>query len=196
MRALGQYSVALGHWSPGSELLAVSHLFMGVAEAIKNACWRHAARVGNKSLGELATEWGYDPERGMSREALLEEQARVRLVFGGDIPCHRKAKDISDAFEHGFENPGSLFDPAREVLIETARYLCQAVFALLELTEETRSVLEGERCSRPRGPPKLETYLHGTLLSPRSRLQYRRALPFPKSNLCDPDPPSNREARL
>jgi hypothetical protein len=160
LRAVGQYSVTLEQWSLGSELLAVAHLFMG-AEALKTACWKHAVRQGSNSSEQLAQEWGFDGRPRLNE--FLDREARVRLVFGGDKTCHRKAKEISDGFEHGYANPGSLFDPAREVLIATARHIRRAVFSILEITEDTRRVLENDRYNRPRGLPKLEAYLHGTL---------------------------------
>jgi hypothetical protein len=164
MRALGQYSLALEHWTPGSELLTIGHLFMG-AEALKTSCWRHAVRIAGKTPEALAREWGYDPARRMSVEAFLDEQARVRLVFDGDHDCHRKARHTSDAFEHGFSNPGSLFGPAGQVLVATAGQIRRAVLSLLQVSADACTVLENERYRRPRGLPKLDTYFHGTLLN-------------------------------
>src|SRR5829696_6896195 len=48
--------------------------------------------------------------------------------------------------------------------------LRRAVFSILEITEDTRRVLENDRYNRPRGLPKLEAYLHGT---PNKRRQRR-----------------------
>jgi hypothetical protein len=163
IRAVSQYSEALSNWRAGSELLAVSHLFMGV-EAIKTACWRHAIASAGTTKEDLAKEWGFRNGGRLSREQFLDQEARLRLVFSGDAECHRLAKETSDHFEHGFSSAGALYEPARGALVKTAEYLRMAVLCLLNVSGEHRELLLGPKYKRPRGLPGLDMYISGYLV--------------------------------
>ena len=186
IRATSQYTEALAVWAPGSELPALAHLFMGV-EAITPAVLRHHLATTGRTreqlgaewgfhedggaasrplLDQLAAEWGYVPKRGrMSLGQFLEQQARVRLVFQGDEPTHRVAKKTSDEFEHGLRNAGQLHEPARDCLRETARYLRESIFTVVELPQDARSILLSGDYARPRGPAETSTILRGSINS-------------------------------
>jgi hypothetical protein len=161
-RAISQYSEALNHWRLGAELPTLAHLFMGV-EAIKSAMWRERLRKTGASKNQLATEWGYDPKRRMTVDEFLNAASRGILVFQGDAATLQKAKEVSDAFEHGFRNAGTLYKPARESLLSTARYLRSAIFDLAGLNEQDRTALL-DKFSTPRGLGSLEMYHRSTLV--------------------------------
>lgn len=165
VRAIMQYSEALQRWDDGNELLVLAHLFMGV-EAIKKACWR--VELANRCMTkeELASKWGFEPDNRLRIDEFLDKEARLRLVFRGDALHHRIAKDVSDKFEHGFENGGKLFKPAASALIPSATYLRDAILELLNLPEKHLSKLKSETYSNPRGPAGLEQYLRGRLIAP------------------------------
>lgn len=169
MRAVSQYSLALEDWSPGSELLCVVHLFMGI-EALKPIAVRqHLLETGltKESLGQL---WGYVHGRRESLVQFLEHEARKRLLFEGDMECHRKAKYVSDNFEHGLDNFGNLHVPAKEAVVATAKYLRQAILKFMGLNEETNRLLFSPPYQAPRGPLKLIKFLRGRILSNANNL--------------------------
>jgi hypothetical protein len=162
VRATSQYYEALRNWRSGSELLALSHLFMGV-EAVKKACWRSYLAVAGTTKEQLAAQWGYKEDGRLSIDAFLDLEARLRLVFQGDRECHQVAKTTSDHFEHGFSNAGSLYKGAGESLVPTARYLREAILSLVDLSAESRETLCGDRYRRTRGPLGMDTYLRAHL---------------------------------
>ena len=162
-RAISQYSEALKNWRTGDELLALSHLFMGV-EAIKTACWRSKVIATGESREKLAAEWSYLEGGRLPLKVFLDQEARVRLVFKGDQKCHRLAKMTSDHFEHGFSNAGELYQAAGESLVPTAEYLREAILTISDLSPESRELMLGKKYKTPRGPLGMETYLRGFLV--------------------------------
>jgi hypothetical protein len=168
IRAISQYSEALKSWRLGAELLAVSHLFMGV-EALKRAAWRHLALVQSISDTTLGAQWGFDENGQMKLHNFLDAEARVRLIFSGDQECHRLAKYVSDHFEHGFSNAGNLHPKARNCVIPTARYLREAIFSLLSLDGDILQAFTSEY-AEPRGAARLEQYFFGELIGNGEKL--------------------------
>jgi len=167
-RAIPQYSEALNHWRLGAELPTLSHLFMGV-EAIKGPMWRHRLRQTGASKEELAVEWGFDPKRRMTIDEFLNAASRGILVFKADTTTLHKAKEVSDAFEHGFRNAGMLYKPARESLQLTARYLRSAILELAGMNDAERDALL-DRYPKPRGLGSLEMYHRSTLVGETDQL--------------------------
>lgn len=162
IRGIAQYRQALGYWRNGNELLALSHLFMGV-EAMKTACWRHKRQKENKTNEDLGAEWGFREEGRMSLMESLDAAAREYLVFQGDADTLKIAKKTSDDFEHGSQDLGLLRPKARESAVATAKYLREAVIEVLDLQRKTRDLLIGERFAAPRGPLGTESYIFGNL---------------------------------
>ena len=165
VRAISQYSEALSRWENGSELLSLSHLFMGV-EAIKKACWRNYAIEHKMAKEEIANQWGFKDGGRLTIDDFLDQEARIRLVFKNDRKHHRIAKDTSDSFEHGFANGGGLFKAAAASLVPTANYLREAIIDISGLEPEHRETLLGDKYSSPRGPAGLEQYFRGVLKAP------------------------------
>lgn len=165
IRAISQYSEALLRWEHGNELLVLAHLFMGV-EAIKKACWRGEITRRGITKEELACEWGFSADGRVRIDDFLDRSARLRLVFKDDAKHHRIAKEVSDSFEHGFANAGTLFKPAASALVPTAAYLREAIFNLLELPDEHREVLLSDTYKYPKGPAGIEQYFRALLIGP------------------------------
>jgi hypothetical protein len=161
IRAASQYNEALNLFRNGSELLVVEHLFMG-AEAIKKAAWRHEIAERDITKVQLADEWGYDKTGKLNVDEFLDAEARLRLVFARDSECHKLAKHVSDHFEHGFSTAGALFAKSRSCLIRTASHLRNAIFEILKLQQDVRSILE--RYRRPRGPLGTNKYVRAVLV--------------------------------
>jgi len=162
-RAIAQYAEALSSWRLGREISCIAHLYMGVEALTKAALRQHSKKTG-KSEGQLAIDWQIDGvERRRYRERLNGE-ARRRLIFGNDEECYQKAKEASDAFEHGYRDYGAIREPAKEILIRTAAYLRHAIFDTLGLEEALRIRILAEEYAVPRGPMLLVRYIFGNLI--------------------------------
>ncbi|MBS9718546.1 hypothetical protein ACFFUT_04795 [Pseudohalocynthiibacter aestuariivivens] len=163
IRATAQYAQALRNWRHGFELIALSHLFMGV-EAIQKACLRHKLKKDGKTSEELAADWGWVEGGGnMTIQQYLDAAAKGELVFQSDRDTYNAAKDVSDRYEHGLENMGTLIPRARDNLVLTAKYLREAIFSVLDLDQDTLEKIMGEPYNKPRGPLGQELYLSGEL---------------------------------
>ena len=165
IRGMSQYALALSYWESGNELLALSHLFMGV-EALKTAAWRQLLAQRECSRDELAVEWGYRSDGRIDIQAYLDREARIRLVFRGDQIHHQIAKEVSDSFEHGFANGGTLWGKAASTLRPTAEHLRHCILTMLNLPIDHLKYLIGEKYSHPRGPAGIDQYFHAKLLAP------------------------------
>lgn len=177
MRAIGQYSAALGHWRPGAEMMCVAHCFMGI-EALKPvALERHRLQTG-LSKEQLACEWGFAATGRQKLNEFLDVQVRERVLFNGDQDCRRKTKKVSDDFEHGLSNFSELHPIAREVVVPTARYLRTAILTLSGLQEtEASALINGYE--QPRGPVKVIKYVWGRLQGAGGALaQQGQAYPY------------------
>jgi hypothetical protein len=161
-RATVQYVEALRSWRPAHEITCLAHLYMGV-ECVTKAVLRQYLRSTGKDEEQLAVEWQVNDTDKLKRRKGIDREARLRLVFRGDKQCADKARAVSDGFEHGYSDFGSMRKPAQEIIVKTAAYLRQAI---LEATGIELRLLEralGPQYSVPRGPLMLVRYLRGTL---------------------------------
>lgn len=168
-RAIASYAEALGHWRSGSELMALSHLFIA-AEALKTAAWRTEARRQGIDREALAAQWGFNPNGRMSIAPFVDQEARLRLVFANDQACLTKARATSDAYEHGLSNLPTLYQPASDCLMQTAAYLRAAIFTMVGVSEATFARLTSQPFDEPRGPGDIESYIWGDLVGTESNL--------------------------
>ncbi len=162
-RSVAQYYEALQNWRAGNELLVMSHLFMGV-EALKKAMWRKMLTRETKPKEELAAEWGFDPGRRLQVDQFLDSESRLRLIFENDGDCHRKAKRVSDHFEHGFSNAPSLYGDANDTIVKTAHYLRKAIIMCLDTPGTQLAALLDGNYKRPRGPLGIDAYFKAFLV--------------------------------
>jgi hypothetical protein len=127
VRATRQYRLALTYWESGLETLALAHLYMGI-EAIAEAALRRELSLRGMDEGTLAEEWQLPKEElGKRLHSNLVSHARRRIVFQGDEQTHKKARDASDGFEHGFKDVSDVDALSREVRTTTARYLRESI---------------------------------------------------------------------
>jgi hypothetical protein len=98
-RATVQYVEALQAWHPGREITCLAHLYMGV-EAITKAVLREHLRKSSRCEDESAIEWNVDDDAKLKRRKGIDSEARKRLIFRDDEECYRKARRVSDAFDH------------------------------------------------------------------------------------------------
>ncbi|MFN0315330.1 MAG: hypothetical protein ACKVQA_09865 [Burkholderiales bacterium] len=162
LRGITQYQIALEHWTLGDEIASIAHLFMAV-ENITIAALRKHLMERRIDEATLAKEWGFKAEGTSKQAPYLKENARLRLIFHGDVDCHRDAKWVSDHFEHGLKNFGVLRPKARPALVRTAHHVRRAIIDVSNVSSDAAAIMSGSAFSRPRGPLKLVKYLYGRL---------------------------------
>jgi hypothetical protein len=88
--AITHYALALRHCASGREIFAHAHFYMAVESLTKvllrDECLRHAM-----DESELAAHWGI-------AKGDLDDEIRLRRVFGLDQDSYRAAKKTSDGF--------------------------------------------------------------------------------------------------
>lgn len=161
-RACSQYHSSLERWVPGSEVLAVAHLFMAI-EALKPVAVDQECKKSGLSKAELAQSWGFSSSGRRSLDDFLQSEARRRVLFAGDTECHQRAKRVSDSFEHGFANSGALFQDARAVADLAAAYVRTFILDSLSLDQTTLQSLREKPYCNPSGPLDLLFCFRGTL---------------------------------
>lgn len=92
-RAATQYSVALTHWRPGHQLLAVAHLWMGI-EAVTPVALRRELAARSITRDQLLNEWSVEPRK-------LDAEVRRRILFRGDDAAYRAALDAATGLSTG-----------------------------------------------------------------------------------------------
>jgi hypothetical protein len=156
IRAVEQYRIALLHWRPGREILALAHLFMGMDALTKVALRR-----------ELEAAALNDPEAYAERLGVelreLDGDVRRRILFQGDAETASSAKRASDGFEHGFLAANVIRPLATGARDLTARYLRAAILDLAGASEELRSTLTNPPFRDPFNPWVVR-YMRGHLL--------------------------------
>jgi hypothetical protein len=124
---------------------------MGV-ECVTKSVLREHLRTTGKDEEQLAVEWKVHDTNSLKRRKGIDGQARLRLVFRGDEHCAKKAREVSNGFEDGYFDFGSMRQPTQEIIVKTAEYLRRAI---LETTGIESGLLEralGVKYSAPRGP--------------------------------------------
>jgi hypothetical protein len=168
LRAANQYLLALRYYKTHFELLCVSHVFMA-AEALKVVALRRALSERDIGEADLAESWGIRPNESRTR-ALLEAEARRRIVFRGDEDLHRQAAEISDGFEHGFRDFGGLHGHSRDIRDAAARLVRTSWLDLTGLAEDSRNQLTAGRLEVPVDMTDYVRYVRGRLVGPGNEL--------------------------
>ena len=121
-RAINQYTHAITHWQPGTELLTVAHLFMGV-DALTKIILEDEKRSASASTNkQLADEWNIDSKQ-------LDAEIRRRIIFQGETEIQNRVSDISDAYEHGYRPTPELMAEAVGVRDKAAECLRAAILS-------------------------------------------------------------------
>lgn len=168
MRAIGHYHLALGHWRPGRQVLAVEHLWMAV-EALAPAVLRlELDRLGvdEETLGR---RWHLDPARDRWRYDLLAE-AKRRLIFNSDTATYKACKNSSDGLEHGYDPFSVIREAAGSAKAATAAYVRNAIIAAADVDGTARLKLQQHPYDRPLESWPLARIWHGTLVSESDEL--------------------------
>jgi hypothetical protein len=135
---------------------------MGV-EAVTKAVVREHMRKTSKTEEQLAVDWHVNDPDKLKRRKGIEVQARRRLVFKDDAECLKLARAVSDGFEHGFSDFGTMRKPAEDVIVKTAAYLRQAILETVGIASELLERALGPKYSSARGPLMIVRYIRGTL---------------------------------
>ncbi len=121
------------------------------------------ARLGLDSSDNLAEHFGISKNK-------LDGTIRLKYLFQGDQECHKKAKNASDAFEHGFQGFNEILPLAMETRNKTATYLRTAIIKLLNLPLQVEYDLLSQPYENPIGTEGYIRYLRGQLLSNNDEL--------------------------
>jgi hypothetical protein len=179
VRAIVQYTDALQHWKPGSELYALSHLYMGVEAVTPLVIRREIANRGLRNRKQfeealkgppadsfvlrLATclyrkAGGYVPSR-------LEPWARRDVIFRGDKDTYRAAQRASNQLEHGLAQHADIHALAVKAIGKTATYLRETMLELVELDDADREQLTKGTYANPLSASGFERQLLGLIKS-------------------------------
>lgn len=157
-RAVGQYAHALSHWTPGLELLAVAHLYMGIDALTKVVLANELQSGGHTSNQSLAQQWGIDVRQ-------LDSEIRRRIIFKGDGALHDEVNDISNSFEHGFVATPELLSRATVVRNGAAGYLRSAILRSSGIDSATENLLLAQPYSVPQPMYPITAALRGKIRS-------------------------------
>ncbi len=159
VRAVGQYDIALQHWTVPTRPLALAHLYMAL-EALAPAVERvERARLGLSDERAHAEHRKVELERSNWKEVLLG-WVRRDVICGGDKATYDTARKASDGFEHGSEDFASFRAAAEATSAALMGYVRRGVIDLLDLPETTRERLAS---ASPLDGGAVRLALHGEL---------------------------------
>jgi hypothetical protein len=172
IQAISQYNLALEHWRFGRELLTTAHLYIAM-ETLTKVVLRKALEANCQTEEDFAKTLGIDPKKLGKCERLstvLDAAVRREILFRKDIECYKKAKKASDGFEHGFVPFDEAREIAREARDKTATYFREAIIALLNISEDSKTTLLSEKFAKPLGYWPAVKYVRGKLISAENNL--------------------------
>jgi hypothetical protein len=139
-RALGQYDVALHHWTVPARPLALAHLYIAL-EALAPAVERvERERLGLPNDRAHARHRGVDVGRGNWKDVLLG-WVRRDVICGGDKETYDIARAASDGFEHAAMDFPTFRAAANRTSAALMGYVRRGVLSLVDLPEATRQEL-------------------------------------------------------
>ena len=179
LRAAVHYSDALENWKPGSEIYALSHLYIAVEALTPLVIRREISRRGLKDRDALeralngppADSWKLRLARKIYRWAggyvvnPLEYWARRDVIFRGDKETYTSAQRASNWLEHGAKTHVEIHQLASSSMEKTAKYVREMMFDLLNLDEEVKAKLSGSMYAAPFGSIRAQRQLFGELAS-------------------------------
>ena len=168
LRAIGQYELALRHWVPGHETLALAYLYMAMETLTPVATDAAlAAHGGNRSA--LCKAWNVLPKTcpkcgEVTGIGNLDAEVRRRVLFEGNDALYKDAKRASDGFEHGFASFDDVHSSSLTHRNELGRLVRTAIIDALSLEPEDRDKLLGEPLSIPLPAVRIAKYVRATLM--------------------------------
>lgn len=168
-RAIAHYRKMLDYWCLEERLRCVTHAFVAV-EALGPVALKHELnRIGLSKEEDLAKALGVNTTDPRWKNHLLG-RVRQDIIFHGDRDVYKRAKSISDEFEHAFGEFDSLWRDVEEIVTRTAAHVRQAILELSGVSAEAKAALLAGPLSRPKGPPRLAHYFFGRLTGEGSEL--------------------------
>jgi len=142
--AVGQYHVALSHWTISGMPLALAHLYMGL-EALGPVFERsERARLGLDSEREHAEYRDVDVDRKNWKDVLLG-WIRRDVICKGDKATYDAARNASNGFEHGSMSFPEFQATAKVHGRPLLDYLREGLLAQVDLTDDVRDELLARR---------------------------------------------------
>lgn len=169
-RAIVQYVLSLEHWKRGSEILATSHLFMGMEALVDLIIKNEIKKRSLSSLEELADCLGIPQIDNQKRFIDLKAKLRRDVLFKEDQETHQAAKKASDGMEHGFLSYVEIRPLAEKARDKAASYLRDAVIKLMELPEDVERELLSPPYNTPIGVIGYIRYFRGNLIADHDQL--------------------------
>lgn len=174
-RAIVQYHHAVQNWIPGSEIAALSHIWIGMEALTKVFRDRRQVELGlnleqliGRYSAERSTELGKTFE--LSGLNALDGEIRRRHFFQGDDGLYKIAKEASDAYEHSFSPLWAVREKAVKALEPAGAYLREAILDLLDLDDRVKRALTSPLFSQPYND-MMDISLHGELKGPSGALE-------------------------
>jgi hypothetical protein len=131
--AVQHYALALRSYET-DDTATVSNLFAGM-EALKDlAVTQELSRRSMQQRSELATAWS-------CTTSVLENEARLRLLFQNDSQTHDQAKAVRHPLVHGLSFIGHLQPIAQAAKDKTAHYLRSAILDMASINASMRTIL-------------------------------------------------------
>jgi hypothetical protein len=179
VRAIVQYTDALQHWKPGSELYALSHLYMGVEALTPLVIRREIAARGLRTRKQLEEALHGPPadsfvlrvatylyrKAGGYIAGRLEPWARRDVIFRGDKNTYRAAQRASNQLEHGSAHHADIHSLATAALVKTAEYLRETVLQMLQIDRTDYEQLTAGTYGTPLNAGGFERQLLGVIRS-------------------------------
>jgi hypothetical protein len=145
-RATVQYHHAIQHWSPGSEIAALSHIWIGMEALTKLFRARRAAELGldlRQLTEHYAAERSVETGKKVYFRSLndLDGEIRRRHFFRGDDAVYQVTRDASNAYEHSFSPLWEVREQAAKAVEPAASYLRQSILELLDIDDNIKALL-------------------------------------------------------
>jgi hypothetical protein len=153
-RAIGHFRRAVSHTLPGEWLLAVAHGWMGF-EALKPVALKQELERLGWTKAQLAAAWGVTT-------SVLENEARLRLLFPGRSGLHHRSRNTSNNLEHSLTELGPLHKQAEKDAMALVTQLRRAILRCL--FERVPRSLSRSELSRPHPSAPLQRFMRAVLI--------------------------------
>lgn len=164
LRATAHYKEMLNFWYLEERLRCVVHAWVAVEALTKVALKREIART-SQDEERLAQALEVDVKTAKAKwKNDLDGVIRRKYIFHEDAETFRRAKGVSDAFEHSFKEFGELRDIAEELVVTVADHVRRAIFEFMDLDQATCSILFGAPFTKPKGPDRIVQYAFGKIV--------------------------------
>lgn len=174
-RAIVQYHHAVQNWTPGSEIAALSHIWIGMEAITKLFRDRRQVEL-ELDLTQLKELYATERSAEIGKKVefanpnALDGEIRRRHFFQGDDAVYKLAKAASNAYEHSFSPLWEVREQAVKAVEPAGTYLRVAIFDLLGLDDKVKALLLSPQFERPYNG-WMDTSLHGVLSGPSTAVE-------------------------